>query len=99
MSQQYEPTLSVTSLAGKLSKAMADCLREADHCASENLEAALLCVSIMAKTSKLSKTSDELLKMAAAVDQLRTLTAQGPVDMAKPATESAILGADGDPVQ
>ena len=99
MSKQYEPSVAVTSLAGKLSKAMADCLRDADQCASENLEAALLCTAIMAKTSKLSKTSDELAGMASAVAQLRELTAQGPVDIAKPATESAILGTDGKPVQ
>lgn len=98
--EQYEPTLAVTSLAGKLSKAMADCLRGEGQSASDNLEAALLCVGIMARTTRLEKTADELVGMAGAVARLRELTEANPDGMAvNTPTAGAILDPSGRPMQ
>lgn len=71
MTDQYKPSTEVNALAGKLSRAMADCLREADATPSENLEAALLCCAMMSLTTHLPKTADELIGMAGAVSSLR----------------------------
>lgn len=81
MAKIYEPTLAVTSLANKLSGAVAGCLREEKQSASQNLEAMMLCCSIMATHLKLSKTAENLWGMAGAVDQLRKLSEGGPIEI------------------
>ncbi len=94
MTTEYNPSVTVADLAGKLSKAMADCLKEQGAAPSENLEAAMICCGIMAKTSKLVKTSESLFGMAASVGTLRNLTREAPVVVDTP---SPIVGTDGRP--